>query len=215
MEVVRWSAVVPGGLLSVLVDRHAGRAGGGRGGCRGEHPVQDDARYSDEPSRNDQITGAAGSHARTRANIAKALRLGIPIRASIVEVLDGQRTGQARADLRRLGVTRIKTDRKRAIGNGAGGGLPSVSELGGWGGERKVAVATDGSVGPCSIGVRFLAAGNVREAPLRDILEGAAWRRLLERVPVRAGGCNPDNGCNPKGDSEDCAPAESIWEPDE
>ena len=165
--------------------------------------------YSDRPEEHDRVTGTRGSHAKTRANILEAVRRGVSIRASIVEVLKGQRVDQAHADLRQLGVRYVKVDHKRAIGNGANGGLPSTSELCGRCGDRRVAVASDGSVGPCSIGARFLSAGNVRERPLRDILESAAWTQLLEKIPVRAG-----QGCNPDSDSNDCAPAGTEWEPE-
>jgi len=165
--------------------------------------------YSDRSEEHDQVTGTRGSHVKTRANIVEAVRRGLPIRASIVEVLEGQRVEQARTDLRQLGVRYVKVDRKRAIGNGADGGLPSSSELCGRCGDRRVAVSPDGSVGPCSIGARFLSAGNVRERPLRDILASAAWTQLLQRIPARAG-----QGCNPDSDSNDCAPAGTEWEPE-
>jgi hypothetical protein len=51
------------------------------------------------------------SHAQTRANIVEALRWGIPIRAGIVKVVDGQDTATARDELLALGVTDIHTDR--------------------------------------------------------------------------------------------------------
>lgn len=161
--------------------------------------------YSDRADEHDRVTGTRGSHAKTRANIVEALRRGVPIRASVIEVLAGQRVEQARADLRRLGVRHIKIDCTRGVGNGAAGGLPSTAELCGRCGDRRVAVTPDGGVGPCSIGAQFMSAGKVHEAPLRDILEGAAWQQLLQRVPVRA-----DQGCNPDNDSNDCAPAETI-----
>jgi sulfatase maturation enzyme AslB (radical SAM superfamily) len=59
--------------------------------------------YSADPDQRADITGSKGSHARTRGNIAEALRRGIPIRAGIVEVLDGQDTATTRAELLALG----------------------------------------------------------------------------------------------------------------
>ncbi|MER7361391.1 radical SAM/SPASM domain-containing protein [Nonomuraea wenchangensis] len=175
--------------------------------------------YSDDAKTHDRITGLAGSHARTRANIAQAVRHSIPIRAAIVEVIADQRVERAAADLMALGVTRIGTDRVRGIGHGAST-PPRVAELCGRCGRTKAAVSPDGEVWPCVM-ARWMSAGNVRATPLADILGGDRWRSLVSTIPRSPHRmvCNPD--CKPaQGDGSDCAPAEtdtcgpSYCEPD-
>ena len=162
--------------------------------------------YSDRPKDHDRVTGRPGSHARTRANIAEALRRGIPLRAGIVDVLDGQRTGQARADLEALGVTRIRTDRVRGVGNAATA-LPSVSELCGNCADGRAAVMPDGRVAPCVLG-RFLDAGSVKDTGgLPGVLNGPRWEAIAASIPRRPGACVPDS-CTPKEDS--CGPSPRV-----
>jgi len=69
--------------------------------------------YADTDEGHDQVTGRRGSHAATRKNIIEAHRRGIPVRVGIVDVLDGQRVEEARADLAALGITNVHTDRMR------------------------------------------------------------------------------------------------------
>lgn len=116
--------------------------------------------YSADDDRHADVTGSKGSHARTRANIAEALRRGIPIRAGIVEVVDGQDTATARDELLALGVTDIQTDRARGVGR-ATRGIPDISELCGQCGRGRAAITLHGDLSSCVIG-RFLVAGNVK-----------------------------------------------------
>src|SRR5580658_3145970 len=104
--------------------------------------------YSDDPAEHDAITGRPGSHARTLANIGQAVSRGIPVRAGIIEVADGQRTGPARAELEALGVRRIRTDRVRRLGRAASAG-PDVSQLCGNCGRGIAAILPSGDVCPC------------------------------------------------------------------
>ncbi len=164
--------------------------------------------YSDHAEEHDAITARPGSHARTRANIVEAIRRGIPIRAAIVAVRDGQRVEQARQELHTLGVTRVGTDWVRGVGRGANGPW-QVSQLCGRCGQGKAAIGPDGDVWPCVIG-RWLRAGNVKQELLADIIGGAIWRELVATVPAPRKGraCNPE--CKPsQGDGSDCAPAET------
>jgi hypothetical protein len=62
--------------------------------------------YSPDAREHDSIT-ARNSHHRTLANIAEAVRRGIPLRAGVVDVL------------RDVGVTDISIDRLRQVGRGA------------------------------------------------------------------------------------------------
>jgi MoaA/NifB/PqqE/SkfB family radical SAM enzyme len=152
--------------------------------------------YSDDPGLHDAITGRRGSHARTRANIAEAVRRGIPLRAGIITIREGQRTGQAHAELEALGVTRIGSDRLRHLGRAAGvGEPPDASELCGNCGHGIAAILSSGDVTPCVM-ARWLTAGNVKETPLTEILFG----------PARSGSaCNPDL-CRPDSDGDICQP---------
>ena len=162
--------------------------------------------YSDQADEHDRITGRAGSHDRTRANIAEAVRRSIWIRAGIVEILDGQRTEDARADLKRLGVKRFKVDRARGVGRATDLlGPSSPSELCGHCGESRGSITPDGDVHLCVLSRFMPRIGNVRDEPLAEILDSPRWRRLKALVPVAA-----PSDCNPGSDSNDCAPAETT-----
>ncbi|MGW1073702.1 radical SAM/SPASM domain-containing protein [Streptomyces sp. NPDC002537] len=155
--------------------------------------------YSDDPAEHDAITTRAGSHRRTRDNIAEAVQRGIPIRVGIVEVLDGQRVEQAHAELTAMGVQRISTDRVRAVGRAAGReAAPTVDELCGRCGQGKAAVLPDGSLALCVMS-RFMPCGNVREARLTDLVGSEQWWQAVGLVPAPgAGGCAPDDSaCQP------------------
>jgi hypothetical protein len=65
------------------------------------------------------VTGR-DSHRKTRANIARAVKLGIPLRTGVIHVLPQQRVNQARAELSSIGIERIGTDRMRHFGRGQG-----------------------------------------------------------------------------------------------
>ncbi|MFI6712983.1 radical SAM protein [Nonomuraea sp. NPDC050478] len=168
--------------------------------------------YSDTPIQHDRITGRLGSHRRTRAAISEALRRGIPLRAGIIDLGDGQRVEQARTELERLGVTRVRVDRMRGVGRAAEhrAAQPTVRELCGRCGDGRAAVSCGGDVRLCVLS-RFLpSAGNVRTTPLADILAGRKWRELCAKVPRR----RTATACNPDSDGNDCAPAETIYDPD-
>jgi organic radical activating enzyme len=165
--------------------------------------------YSDIAAEHDRVTRVGGSHARTRANIVEALRRGITVRAGIVEIIDGQRIQQARAELEALGVTNVKVDRMRAVGRAAiRPGDPDVSELCGRCGLGRAAVLADGTLAPCVLG-RFLKVGNVKVGALGSLLTGPGWQAALEAVPRggSAGSCSPDgNDCDPASTIA-CSPA--------
>lgn len=182
--------------------------------------------YSDDPAEHDAITGRPGSHARTRANIAEAVRRGIRLKIGIIHMRDGQRSQEALAEMQALGVKRVHIDRVRGVGNAAAtAGLPSTSELCGRCADGKAAVLPDGTVAPCVLG-RFLSAGNARTAGLKEVLAGDAWAQLAASIPrprratcvpnsctPNEDSCQPSPGttraCNPDSDSEDCSPAET------
>lgn len=162
--------------------------------------------YSDDAGEHAGITGRP-SHARTRANIAKAVALGIPLRAGVIDLGHGQRVEQARAELADLGVTDVGYDRVRALGRGAGGGTSCAAEaLCGQCGDGVAAIGPDGAMRPCLF-ARWVSTGNVHDRPLADL--GAAMpearAELLSRgMPRRealVGG-----PCNPRSDGTDCYP---------
>lgn len=179
--------------------------------------------YSDQPEQHAAITGTAVSHARTRANIAEAVRRSIPLRVGVVDLDDAQRTEQAIAELHALGVAEVGYDRLRQIGRGVRGQQPSVDQLCGHCASGVLAVSPSGEVWPCVFS-RWLPVGNVRTAPLADILTGPAVadvRGELESAftsvqpidaPCVPRMCNPQCGprcgpaCSPQGKRQPCAP---------
>ncbi|RCG31061.1 radical SAM/SPASM domain-containing protein [Sphaerisporangium album] len=161
--------------------------------------------YSDHTAEHSAITGRANSHARTKENVAEAVRRGIALRAGIVEIVDGQRVRQARAELAAMGVMNARIDRVRGAGRETLA-RPDVSQLCGGCGINKAAIGTNGDVWPCVLS-RFMVAGNVKATPLAEILYGRRWRELVASVPVKRSGCNPDS------DGNDCSPAETLVDP--
>jgi MoaA/NifB/PqqE/SkfB family radical SAM enzyme len=165
--------------------------------------------YSPDPEAHAQITGRRGSHARTRANLAEALRRGITVRGAVVDVSGDGDAEAARAELAVLGIIAQPADRVRQVGRAASlrGVAPALSELCGLCGQGRAAVSADGDVSPCSISA-WMTAGSVRERPLAEIIATARWRELAASIPgPRASDCLPS--CKPSlGDGGDCAPAE-------
>jgi MoaA/NifB/PqqE/SkfB family radical SAM enzyme len=131
--------------------------------------------YSDDPTEHDRLTGHAGSHARTLANIAAAVQAGVPVLVGIIDLCDKQRTEQARDQLIRIGVGGIRIDRIPGIGDGSG-------ELCCRCGDGRAAISSDGDVWPCILSRGLPAAGNVKRTALRKILAGPAWRKLVAQV---------------------------------
>jgi MoaA/NifB/PqqE/SkfB family radical SAM enzyme len=162
--------------------------------------------YSDRADQHARVTGRRSSHDRTRANIARAVELGIPLKVGIIDTFDGQRVAQARAELEALGVERVHIDRQRGVGRAATATGPAVGELCGRCGIGRAAIGPHGDVWMCVLS-RFLPpAGNVLRTPLRTILEGDAMAALMAQVPRR----RDATACNPNKDGSDCSPAEST-----
>ncbi|MFC9424520.1 radical SAM protein [Streptomyces sp. NPDC056987] len=165
--------------------------------------------YSDDPADHDDVTMARGSHARTRANVVKARKLGIPLRGSVIGVLEGQRGEQARGDLLRLGIRDVRQDRIRPFGRGADGKDPRMDKLCGRCGRGKFAIGPDGEVWPC-VFARWMALGNVHEQSLEEIYAGVPMRAARAELQALFPGagvsmaptCLPD--CTPS--FESCSP---------
>ncbi|MEO3851770.1 radical SAM protein [Streptomyces sp. B8F3] len=154
--------------------------------------------YSDSAEEHDRITRRPGSYLRTRAHLASAVGRGIPVRVGIVEVFDGQRIAEARAEVEAMGVTRVTVDRARAVGRAAGAADPDVDALCGRCGRGRAAILPNGDLTLCVMS-RFMPCGNVREQRLAELIGSERWHQALGRVPaMRAGGCSPDDqSCQP------------------
>jgi MoaA/NifB/PqqE/SkfB family radical SAM enzyme len=161
--------------------------------------------YSSTPAQHNAVT-MRGSHAATRRNAAKAVSLGIPVRAGVIDTGTGQASG-AIDDLRDMGITRIGTDRVRAIGRG---GNNDISELCGRCGQGVAAVSPDGNVWPC-IFSRWMTVGNVLTSPLADIMASSAMADAVAAIPQGgrsecAPDCSPSAGCSPGSPPSSCRP---------
>ncbi len=175
--------------------------------------------YSDDPGEHDRITGRPAYH-RTLANIKSAVERGIPVRAGLVRLSSGQRTGPAIEQLRQLGVRRASVDDVRQVGRGVRDRQPGVRELCG-ACTGTLAVFSDGGVHPC-VFARWLLVGDVRTQALGEILDGpalaAARRTITEELSLRRQGdcipaaCPPNDGdalCIPDHCSPCCDPENS------
>ncbi|WP_244189992.1 radical SAM/SPASM domain-containing protein [Streptomyces hygroscopicus] len=179
--------------------------------------------YSDAPEEHNKVTGRP-SHARTLANIRKAVELGIPLRIGMVATAEAQRVSQARRELAALGVRRINVDHVRPFGRGARGRTPEVSGLCGRCGIGRAAVGPDGCVSPCVFSADLLGVGNVRNTPLATILGSPAMaeaRASIRSVFAKGGGdgggddegkgscdpsCDPNAECSPGYPGSECGP---------
>jgi MoaA/NifB/PqqE/SkfB family radical SAM enzyme len=157
--------------------------------------------YSGEAAQHNAVT-MRSSHAATRRNAARAASLGIPIRAGVIDTGTSQVTS-AIADLQSLGITRIGTDRVRAVGRG---GSNDISELCGRCGRGVAAVSPDGDVWPCVFS-RWMPVGNVLVNSLAEIMTSRAMADAVASIPgIRRGTCEPDADCRPGSPPSSCRP---------
>lgn len=161
--------------------------------------------YSDDPGQHTAVTGRRGSHARTTANIAEAVRRSIPLRVGVVDVMDGQRVSQASRQLTALGVTDIGTDRLRQVGRGVRTQDADVSQLCGNCARGKVAVSPTGEVWPC-VFARWMPVGNVRAASLAEIVAGESMASAIGQLDNHFGPAVPKMPCVPDMCDPDCGP---------
>jgi sulfatase maturation enzyme AslB (radical SAM superfamily) len=174
--------------------------------------------YSDDPAEHARITGRRGSHARTRANIAEAVRRDIPVRVGVIAVDEDQRVEQATAELMGLGVASVGRDRLRQVGRGIRDWQPGAGELCGRCGDGVFAVGADGSVWPCVFS-RWMPVGSVHTDSLAAVLSGREMRSARDRLgwnlpqacvpmpctPTCTPNCAP-NDCRPWCKPADCVP---------
>ncbi|WP_171168844.1 radical SAM protein [Streptomyces sp. I05A-00742] len=158
--------------------------------------------YSAEASEHNKVTGRR-SHARTRANIVKALELGVPIRVGIVGN-DEQTIEAARADLRSIGVSWIGIDRIREFGRACGGQKHDAANLCGGCGDGRAVVDPTGTVAPCVFST-WMGVGNVREDSLTSILNGPALGGAVDSLREVWGWGKKDKD-NDGGQSRPCGP---------
>ncbi|MFF9350507.1 radical SAM protein [Streptomyces sp. NPDC014734] len=174
--------------------------------------------YSDSAEDHDTVTRLKGSHRRTRANVAKALERGIPLRGGVVAVNLGQRVQEAARDLAALGVEEIGGDRTRAFGRASRGAAPTIADLCGHCAHEKCAIGPTGDVWPCVLG-RFLTIGNVRDTPLAEIWGGPQMTRVTADITAvhgeRAQSCTPPQFLPMCGPCQPCVPSVGHCDPRE
>jgi MoaA/NifB/PqqE/SkfB family radical SAM enzyme len=152
--------------------------------------------YSGDRTEHTIITGGRDTWRQTRANIAEAVRRGIPVRVGLVDgIVPGQRSGEGERELRELGVVDVGRDWLREFGRGT---RADAGQACGSCGRGIAAVLPDGSVAPCPL-TRWLRAGNVGDAPLGEIVGGPLAAVTSDLRKAFDAACNPD--CQPA-----CAP---------
>ncbi|GAA2427191.1 hypothetical protein GCM10010191_45090 [Actinomadura vinacea] len=146
-------------------------------------------------------------HARTHANIQRAVSRGIPIRIGIIDTGNAQRVQETRRELEVIGVDRIDVDHVRPFGRGADGQAPDKAGLCGRCGNGKAAIGPSGSVSPCIMS-SWMSVGNVHEQALADILAGTAMAEANAsiRTVARSQACDPDGECSPGHPGSECNP---------
>lgn len=146
--------------------------------------------YTADSAAHDVFTGLAGSHARTRANIAHAVRTGVRIRVAVVG--SGAVADRACADLAALGVEKVTVGRFREIGRGSRGNRAPADELCGRCAQGMAAIDPLGNVSPCVM-ARWIRIGNVHREPVDRILAGPRMAAISARFAERNGGedCKP------------------------
>lgn len=166
--------------------------------------------YSDNPAQHAAITRRP-TYARTKANIAEALRRRIPLRAGVIDLGDGQRATAGQAELVELGVPQVGYDRLRQVGRGVRDEQASPTQLCGRCGDGVVAVSPEGLVWPCVFS-RWLPVGNVLDRELAEILDGPEAVRVRDELRTefaKRKKKSDEDKCAPK-----CAPSGSPCYPD-
>lgn len=174
--------------------------------------------YSSGAKLHDQITNRSGSYRRTRANIAEAVRRGIPLRVGLIRFSEDQDIDAAIEELVSIGVHReaIRVDDQRGVGRGRGAKACSTEdELCGKCAGGVLAIMPDGSVQPCVFtrDARFNV-GNITADALTTVLNSERLNRMredltsvfLERGPLGVD-CAPAEPAGPQSCGPACSPA--------
>ncbi|MFJ9431763.1 radical SAM protein [Streptomyces sp. NPDC101490] len=174
--------------------------------------------YSDDPGEHDRVTRLRGSHKKTRANIERAVALGIPMRGGVVAVREGQRVREATRDLVSLGVPEVGGDRMRAFGRASAGAAPTIGDLCGHCAHEKCAIGPTGDMWPCVLG-RFLTMGNVKDSSMADVWNGARAARVTADIGAVHGdgvqSCTPPQFLPMCGPCTPCVPSVGHCDPEE
>ena len=138
--------------------------------------------YSSGAELHDRITRRAGSLVRTRANIAEAVRRGIPLRVGLTRLSDDQDIDAAVEELVGIGVHRdaIAVDDLRGVGRGKDSATcDNEDELCGNCASGVLAIMPDGTAQPCvfSRDAKFHV-GNVAIDTLSAVLNGERLHRM-------------------------------------
>ncbi|WP_067451260.1 radical SAM protein [Actinomadura macra] len=160
--------------------------------------------YSDQPDEHKTVTGRP-SHQRTRENIIKSVKLGIPLRVGIIATRDAQRIDAARRDLEVLGVRDIRVDSTRPFGRAAADQEPDPARLCGGCGFGRAAIGPDGTVSPCVMS-GWMGVGKVQEESLADILGGVTMSHAKAIIQAMTGGPDEDDECTPGFPGSGCSP---------
>ncbi len=155
--------------------------------------------YSHVAATHDAITRTRGSHARTRAAIARVVARGLPVRAAVIAMAENATDVEgAVADLKSLGVPTIHVANTVAIGRGAqqetsGSEQTSAGHRHGDAGRQgKLAITWSGDVVPCIFNRRRVL-GQIGSSRLRDIMAALDGSRSnCKRLSVMAP--NPNTG---------------------
>jgi MoaA/NifB/PqqE/SkfB family radical SAM enzyme len=174
--------------------------------------------YSSGSELHDQITHRAGSYGRTRANIAEAVRRGIPLRVGLIRLSEDQDIDAAMEELVSIGVHRdaIRVDDQRGVGRGRGSAACTTEdELCGKCAGGVLAIMPDGTVQPCvfSRDARF-EVGNITADNLTSVLGGERLHRMREDLTsafVQRGligaDCPPAEPTGPESCGPACSPS--------
>jgi len=138
--------------------------------------------YSSDPGQHQRIVHR-DTHAKTLANISRALELGIPIRVGLTDIYPEQNVEEALEQIRALGIKDAGIEPVTPVGRAAHGRETSRGDLCGRC-TRRLVILPDGDVHPCVMASwPEMRAGNIRESSLRELLTGeplAAIRRTLQ-----------------------------------
>jgi MoaA/NifB/PqqE/SkfB family radical SAM enzyme len=162
--------------------------------------------YTTSRDQHAAITGR-DTWRQTKANITRAVSLGIPVRAGIITgIIPRQQATDAEQELRAIGVTHTGTDHIRHFGRGT---LPDPTQACGKCGKQRAAILPDGAVTPCPM-TRWITAGSIQHTPLSTIM--GTMTTAASAIPAPSGktcqppDCRPDAFCGPLCSPSVCKP---------
>ena len=169
VEVYTNGTVLTEKLLSCLVENHVNVAV---------------SVYADDPYIHDAVTGRAGSHGRTIANLKRMLSAGLEIRVGVIAMdINKHRVDHTVAFLRELGIGKVGVDGARGIGRGEGvsHGDAGLQALCGHCWRGSLCVAPDATVSPCIMSKAW-SVGSVAQTGLADLILGPQLHEVRELI---------------------------------